>query len=81
MSMIPSQARGDDPETTVPLEETKTAKQVHEVECVHSLNDNEKNMTAEDSQEDDTATVPGPAVEAGDNVSDRNKPENSQQTP
>ena len=70
MSMIPSQAPGDDPETTVPLEETETAEQVHEVESVHSLSDNEENMTVDDSQENDTAIAPGPDVEVGDNLSD-----------
>ena len=43
MSMVPSQAPGDDPKTTAPLEETETAEQVHDVKCVHSLSDNEKN--------------------------------------
>ena len=81
MSMIPSQVPGDDPETTVPLEETETAEQAHEVESVHSLSNNEENMTVDDSQEDDTAKTPGPDVEVGDNVSDRNKPEVSQQAP
>ena len=81
MSMIPNQVPGDDPQTTVPLEETETAEQAHEVESVHSLSDNEENMTVDDSQEDDTAKTPGPDVEVGDNVSDRNKPEDSQQAP
>ena len=51
MSVIPIQAPGDDPKTTVPLEETERAEQIHEVESVHSLSDNEENMTVEDSQE------------------------------
>ena len=81
MSMIPSQFQGDDPETTVPLEETETAEQAQEVESVHSLSDNEENMTVDDSQEDDTAKTPGPDVKVGDNVSDRNEPQDSQQAP
>ena len=76
MSMSPNQAPGDDHETVVPLEETETAEQVHEVESVHSLSDNEENMTVDDTQKDDTATVPGPDVEV-----DRDEPEDSQQAP
>ena len=38
-------------------------------------------MTVDDSQEDDTAKTPGPDVEVGDDVSDRNEPEDSQQPP
>ena len=80
MSMIPSQAPGNNPEAIVPLEETETGGQVHGFESVHSLTDNEENMTVDDSQEDDTATVPGPDVEVGDNVSHGDEPEDSQQT-
>ena len=76
MSMISSQAPGDDPKTTVLL---KTAEQVYAVESVHSLSDNIENMTVDDSQEDDTATAPGPDVEVGDNLSDGDEPEDSQQ--
>ena len=38
-------------------------------------------MTADDNQEDDTTTAPGPEVKVGDNVSDGNEPKDSQQTP
>ena len=38
-------------------------------------------MTVNDSQEDDTASAPGPDVKVGGNVNDGNEPEDSQQTP
>ena len=81
MSMISRQAPGDDPKTIVPLEKTETTEQVHEVKSVHSLGDNKENMTVDDTQENDAATVSVPCVEVGDNVSEKNEPENSQQTP
>ena len=77
--MIPSQAPGDDPKTIVPLEETETAEQAHEIDSVHSLSDNEENMTVDNTQEDDTAIAHGPDVKVRDNVSDGDEPEDSQQ--
>ena len=38
-------------------------------------------MTIDDTQEDDTATAPGPDVDVGDNVSEGDELEDSQQSP